>query len=580
MKKFIYFYVLLILTCISLNVSAAHDYTATYKHYNEQLIYVDTYVGGHSEFKKANVVYEKSSQVEGYSTEATISFECNPYCEYVLLMSDDYSIGFYNEEFGEEDYNLHYNYEYVDNVEFCINNKTATFPSEDNYTYLMTLSSDSTADWAKFLGVSGEYVSFENKNYSISNGIVVQSQNVTEVSLPALCNNETGEFIVCRLYDQSTQNDTYIDKDPYLITSVSDPLSVEEMLSHVKATDSYDLDVTDSITLVDTNYSVEDSYVSAGVYYMLVGAMDHSGNYTQQKIFIVAADYTAPVISGPSTVDVKYNVKKSVLSYGGTILEAIDDVDGKVTNFYIISDNYSSNWNILGQYSVVYGIKDKSGNESKYEVIYNVVDTFAPEIYAISSTSQDVTDGLLTKEDIISCFYYNDDYDKKNVTVTLDGYEEYAANFDKLGSFRMKITVTDKSGNSTFLEFDFAILDLEKPSIYIDGDITKIIVSKGTNVTQNDIINLIKQQNPNALSIVNVQSEYFNTEEPTGEYDLFVTFEDGSVQTYKISVNSTTPIDTVDNSRLITLSIALGVGLLIVVKTISDKRKRNKKSKA
>ncbi|UKI50977.1 MAG: hypothetical protein L6U99_06515 [Clostridium sp.] len=105
----------------------------------------------------------------------------------------------------------------------------------------------------------------------------------------------------------------------------------------------------------------------------------------------------------------------------------------------------------------------------------------------------------------------------------------------KIGRYDMRITATDQSGNQSELSFFLAVVDKKNPDIVISDDAKKIVVPSGEPLDEEEIKKLIFNSTNKSVKKVLLVA-IFDTDKPSGEYDLIVTFDDGSIETLKLSV--------------------------------------------
>lgn len=524
MKKFISCFLIMIL--LELGIKANAEMGIVNKSDNEAMD-CDSYKGGHGDYLLIEPDFEQIGKEDfGYMGE--FRFESDYFCEYLIIPYKQTTVNFYNGVNEDFICNITNSGETVNGLSFRFLNKTISFPADDNDSNLLTIKN--LDKWKKFLNCD-DYIKYDDGEYELENAFVGQSQNTNVVSFNMYSKDPQVSFLVCRLYTNSMINNVYIDKDPYLIVPYEPYCSIDDLLSNVKVTNKENINVK----LVETNYPT--SELKPGNYYFICMASDICGNVSKQKIYVKAVDNKAPVISGRSEYTYYYNkIVTDLVSVAKANLTAVDEIDGTLTDFYVIEDNYTQNRNKVGEYIVTYGIKDKAGNEATYDVKFIVKDNDKPLITPKCAPSQALGDNCLTKNEILAMFDIRDDCDKDNIKIELDGYDNYASNYQKIGRYDMKIIATDQSNNKSELSFFLAVVDKKNPDIVISDDAKKIIVPSGEALDEEEIKKLIfNSTNKNVKSVI---SSYFDTDKPSGEYDLIVTFEDGSIETLKLSVES------------------------------------------
>lgn len=149
--------------------------------------------------------------------------------------------------------------------------------------------------------------------------------------------------------------------------------------------DSYftNVDVTDNLSkrnvlrfeVVKNTYLGNESKV--GEYELTFNVLDIAGNKATATQVIKVVDNVAPVITGNS--EIKMNADET-LSINQILnnLNVVDEIDG-VIKPYVITSNYEQF--VTGNFGILIGAKDKSGNESTFTISIEVLDNEAPIIY-------------------------------------------------------------------------------------------------------------------------------------------------------------------------------------------------------
>ncbi|XRG77736.1 immunoglobulin-like domain-containing protein [Rossellomorea sp. GAMAL-10_SWC] len=256
--------------------------------------------------------------------------------------------------------------------------------------------------------------------------------------------------------------------------------------SGVTVTDNVDGDLTSKIQV---SGSVDNQ--KPGEYQLVYSATDSAGNTTTSIRKITVIDSTKPVIHG--TADKKININSKFDSMAG--VSAVDNVDGELTKSIKVTGIVDTKKK--GSYTLTYTVSDKFRNLTTAKKTITVIDNIPPVIYGAVNktinintnfnpitgvTAKDNVDGSLTK--LIK------------VTGTV--------NTKKIGTYTLKYTVTDYSGNRMVLPRKITVKDNIPPVIYgaapktiklkssfntrsgvtakdnVDGDLTKLIKITGT----------------------------------------------------------------------------------------------------
>ncbi len=186
------------------------------------------------------------------------------------------------------------------------------------------------------------------------------------------------------LSSEYTFNLNYVDNIPPVITGnnsytrvYNNPVTLATLKNGLSATDNKDGNLTSSITLKTDNYSSNSA--TKGSYQVVYTVSDQAGNSTDYPITIQVIDNIKPTLSGQSSYTTSYNTKLSETTIRGN-LTATDDYDGTLA-VTLVQDNYSSNYNQVGNHTIKYKATDSSGNFVEYTVTITVEDDVPPIIY-------------------------------------------------------------------------------------------------------------------------------------------------------------------------------------------------------
>lgn len=296
---------------------------------------------------------------------------------------------------------------------------------------------------------------------------------------------------------------------------------------------------TQSLTTILNNLTVADNYQSGiipvivhdnytpnktikGSYEITYKATDSSGN--ESDIFTVTVtviDNVKPVISGTSNYTRVYNNKLDLATIKAG-LTANDGYDGDITaNITLKSDNYTSNYNVLGTYKVIYTVKDNSNNAIDYTVTINVVDTIKPTITGQSVYNTGSTEKI-SESTIRESLNAIDDYDGA-LTIELVS-NPYDSHYQEIRSHKITYKATDLSGNFTEYVVTINVFDDVPPVIYTNDAF--INVDGTLNYTLQQIIQHLITVGDLEASVnfdnYLVESSTYNPELP-GSYEVILT---------------------------------------------------------
>ena len=308
-----------------------------------------------------------------------------------------------------------------------------------------------------------------------------------------------------------TSNDNYI-------SNVSSPLTKEYILSTIKASDETDGECTPYIK--ETNYVPN----VLGKYYMIVGAKDKSGNEGTKNIWINVVDVDAPTAS----VRVFNAVNTTKSSVDDIIAKSITASDNYFTSFKytVLSDNYSANYKVAGNYEIKVRITENRDNGLYVDKTITVknTDKLAPTFVTKPEVINATNNKLLTTNEIIAKFKATDE--SSDVTYSLVGYENYKNNYGKAGTYTLGIKAIDTSGNST--QFNFSINNADGIAPTITGE-SRMEVSYTKKLSIDDIIKTLKASDESATNLVIkvVDDNYSSVYDTLGEHQITFKTNDG-----------------------------------------------------
>ena len=279
---------------------------------------------------------------------------------------------------------------------------------------------------------------------------------VTEEGKPDF--NKLGSYTVCytAVYGKQEKSISLtvnvVDTLPPEITLTSDPDSftspvAEYVEEGYMAVDNYDGDITDRVERTESDgivtYSVTDS----------------NGNRAEVTRTIVYRDAVAPVITLSGETDLSISLGESFEEPGYT---AEDDCDGDLTESVLVSGTVDIN--TVGDYKLVYSVKDSSGNEGS-AVRHILVKDSEPPVITLSGGTVFLSVGGEYEEPGFSAEDASDGDVTENVTVsgTVDS--------SSCGVYTLKYSVTDRSGNTGYATRTVYVYDKQAENATVDpGD--------------------------------------------------------------------------------------------------------------
>jgi len=300
------------------------------------------------------------------------------------------------------------------------------------------------------------------------------------------------------------------------VTNFDNMISLDNVLSQIKAIDNEDGDISHLIVVTSNEYT-PDTITALGTYYIYLSITDSSGNTETMTVSVLVKDVTVPVITGTKTYSQSYTSKKNT----SEILASLNVTDNYDTGLTIIidQDNYSSNYNVPGAYTIIFSSTDTSGNKGTYTVTVNVIDNVNPVFTGPTSVMKGQSE-ILTTSTIVSGVTVNDAIDGVlTFTIIEDNYTGYGS---ITGSYTIVLQATDTSGNSSTHTITVTVEDNIPPVFYVDNFF--INVADSVLLTRQDIIDLLVASGQLTITTTTnvsfIMNEYEGNETSPGTYAL------------------------------------------------------------
>ncbi|MCF7925521.1 MAG: hypothetical protein K9L26_03210 [Candidatus Izimaplasma sp.] len=261
--------------------------------------------------------------------------------------------------------------------------------------------------------------------------------------------------------DQTSTIDTYL----------SAPVPSIDLVAGILFSDNYNSQSELTVLEVSNAYTGNEDIV--GIYPIELAVTDTSGNTLSTLITVTVNDDVAPILSGPSTLDVSYTKQL-------TTAEMIDflnvtDIGDTVTiaDIIVTNDMYSTNYNSIGDYTVNFSVTDASGNETTHQISISVVDNIPPVIYADEFLVTVQSSTIFDDDDVLLLLMQNGEIKQQNYTVkTL--VNEYKGNEKTPGTYHYSVLVEGEDGDQ--VQKDFIINVVGTTQIYNSALLKRNIV--------------------------------------------------------------------------------------------------------
>lgn len=316
-----------------------------------------------------------------------------------------------------------------------------------------------------------------------------------------------------------------------LSVNVDNQPSLEEILKHVKAIDETDGVVP--ITVTSSTYTPGEMKV--GQCLINLAATDAAGNTGTGVITIHRFDSTSPSIEGQDSYTLNYDHDITLQK----ILNNLTTSDNVDTNLplEVVSDTFSGNEHVLGNYQVVVRTKDLSNNYSANKTVNLAVKNQGNSVITAPKEITVTISSPLTLEALKERISVIDGYDGEVTNYTIEGFDEYTRTERSVGINTITISYTNSGGNTATATIQIKKVDDKAPGIYFDSGYF-VMLAPGETFT----IEQFKEQAAKVLriaveDIIDVQGEYDTALE--GEYIMTLSLADESVQEFTILVGDT-----------------------------------------
>ncbi len=246
------------------------------------------------------------------------------------------------------------------------------------------------------------------------------------------------------------------------VMSYEEATPIEDIVAeHITAYDEIDGDLSDEIVIAEDAYTGNEDAV--GEYPVRLEVSDSSGNTAYFDLTIIVKDEIPPKIEGPSEIVVDVDETLSLETIIEEHFHFYDDHDGIITDYEIITDDYSAKKDVLGAKEVEIRVTDESENETEKLFTIDIVDVTPPVIEGPEAIEILLSDPS-SLEEILSLFTPED-----NHTPTADMEITTSADIEDFlyiaGEHTMHLYTEDASGNQAEREVSVIVIDDVPPVI-------------------------------------------------------------------------------------------------------------------
>lgn len=307
-------------------------------------------------------------------------------------------------------------------------------------------------------------------------------------------------------------------------TSVNDLRPLSFFQDFLTAWDETDGDLTDSIFIVEDNYTA--SMAILGKYSVVFGVSDAAGNETTLLVYINVVDINAPVITGNTAIaDISYTQTWNISTFKSTLTVSDNYYNLTNSNIVVESDTYTSNKGTPGTYEVVYSVTDSSNNKGTFTKQVRVIDDVAPVISGVSVITKP-SNSILTVASIQAQLTANDFIEgnkTSQITVKTDNYTGFG---NVVGPYSIIFEVADSKGNKSTYPVTINVVDNIAPIVFVRDGVS-IVLKADEVLTREQIISILQvtEQVQNVTQTTQFSfliDEYQGNEETPGVYMMSV----------------------------------------------------------
>ncbi|MCG1169434.1 putative Ig domain-containing protein, partial [Staphylococcus epidermidis] len=386
----------------------------------------------------------------------------------------------------------------------------------------------------------------------------VGSYTVTVTTTDESGNSETTTFTIDVEDTTEPTVESVADQKQEVNTEI-EPIKIEARDNSGQAVTNKVDGLPDGVTFDEATNTISGTPSEVGSYDITVTTTDESGNSEITTFTIDVEDTTKPTVEDIADQTQEVNTEITPIKIEATdnsgqgVTNKVDGLPDGVT-FDEATNTISGTPSEVGSYDITVTTTDESGNSETTTFTIDVEDTTKPTVEDIADQTQEVN------TEITPIKIEATDNSGQGVTNKVEGLPD-GVTFDEttntisgipseVGSYDIKVTTTDESGNATETTFTIDVEDTSKPTVEsvadqtqeVNTEINPIKIEARDNSGQ-AVTNKVEGL-PDGVTFDEATNTISGTPSEVGSYDITVTTTDESGNatetTFTIDVEDTT----------------------------------------